>query len=78
MGDGNVAQGDQAGMYWTGSNRYFVANNPDEELIGGDFALRTAHVNGTLTAEGFYRNRITPSRSAPGRGASPISMPRRA
>lgn len=54
LGDGNVAQGDRAGMYWTGSNRWFVANNPDEELVGGDFALRTAHVNGSLTAEGFY------------------------
>lgn len=57
LGDANVATGPRAGMYWTGSNRYFVANNPDEELIGGDFALRTAHVNGTMTAEGFFSRR---------------------
>jgi trimeric autotransporter adhesin len=48
-GIGNVAIGYNAGYYETGSNKLYIANsNTATPLIGGDFALQKAYINGKL------------------------------
>jgi len=48
-GTGNVAIGYQAGYNETGSNKLYIANsNTTTPLIGGDFALQEAYINGKL------------------------------
>jgi len=62
QGDRNVFLGNRAGMTLVNvSDKLHIANNEFESLIYGDFAARTAGVNGKFTVDQFLLKDLNPA-----------------